>query len=83
MATTTVAVTKNWTQVSTGSCIVQAKNSSVEFQVYIGSSAPTTNTADWALTNIRQMTVFDLAQAVYLKIPANQGDTSIDVTVLS
>ena len=68
MATTTVAVTKN---------------SSVEFQVYIGSSAPTANTADWALTSLREMTVFDLSQAVYLKIPANQGDMTIDVTVLS
>lgn len=82
MATTKiVSVTKDWTKIADGSCVLQAKSVGIDYQVYVGATAPTPTDSAYHTCTLKEAVVFDFNTPVFCRIPANMGDMTVDMVV--
>ena len=82
-ATTVVTVTKLWTQVSSNSCLLQAKNASTQYHICVQPTAPSADSDNFVVIDLIDSVVLDFATPVYARLPPTSHIENAKVVVIA
>lgn len=81
--TNIVTVTKSWTQIAMGSCLIQDKNKNCLYNICVQSAQPAPTDENYIVTDLSDSTVFDFATPVWCRVDAGTYANSRKITVIT
>ena len=67
-ATSVVNVSKDWTLLANGSCLVQAKNALVQYDICVQAAKPAAQDSNYISSDLANATIFDFGSSVWCRI---------------
>ncbi len=82
-ATNIVNVTKTWTKLADGSCLVQARDSSIPYRICVQSAQPAQQADNFVSISLKDATVLDFSTPVWCRLPSSTDLTAAQMVVVA